>query len=160
LLVIISLDPEFSIDLQLIGGVIILQTLPALVLGLYRTLAHRWALLAGWAVGMIVGLLMLYDTPNAATGKEHFGGAQYAFSNIGIDSEVIIYTGFVALAVNLLVVVVGSPLLRALGAPDGRDETRPDDYLVEAGDPGVRTEPATEEQEARALREREKVGAR
>lgn len=28
---IISLDPQFSIDLRLIGGVIILQTLPALV---------------------------------------------------------------------------------------------------------------------------------
>ena len=51
LLVVLALDPQFSIDLQLIGGVIILQTLPALVLGLWRTFAHRWALLAGWAVG-------------------------------------------------------------------------------------------------------------
>ena len=48
LLVVLALDPQFSIDLQLIGGVIILQTLPALVLGLWRTFVHRWALLAGW----------------------------------------------------------------------------------------------------------------
>ena len=35
LVAILALDPQFSIDLQLIGGVIILQTLPAVALGLY-----------------------------------------------------------------------------------------------------------------------------
>jgi solute:Na+ symporter, SSS family len=155
LLVVISLDPEFSIDLQLIGGVIILQTLPALVLGLWKTIAHRYALLAGWAVGLILGMLMLYDTPNPAQGKEHFGGASYALNLAGINSDVTIYTGFVALAANLLVVVIGSWLLRRLGVPDGKDETEPDDYVVEAGDPGVRPMPSTEEQEAR-----QPVGAR
>src|SRR5262249_55539387 len=50
--VILVLDPQFSIDLQLIGGVIILQTLPALALGLYTRWFHRWALLAGWVVGL------------------------------------------------------------------------------------------------------------
>ena len=112
LLVVLALDPQFSIDLQLIGGVIILQTLPAIVLGLWRTIAHRWALLAGWAVGLPSGLLMLYDTPNPATGHEHFGGAQYALSNFGLDTDVTIYTGFVALGLNLIVVVVGSLVLR------------------------------------------------
>ena len=34
-MVILALDPQFSIDLQLIGGVIILKTLPAIVIGLY-----------------------------------------------------------------------------------------------------------------------------
>ncbi|MEN3356419.1 MAG: solute:Na+ symporter, family, partial [Mycobacteriales bacterium] len=43
--VILVLDPQFSIDLQLIGGVIILQTLPALVLSLYTRWFHRSALL-------------------------------------------------------------------------------------------------------------------
>src|SRR3954466_1100350 len=46
--VILALDPQFSIDLQLIGGVIILQTLPALVFGLYVRFYHAWGLLAGW----------------------------------------------------------------------------------------------------------------
>jgi SSS family solute:Na+ symporter len=138
LLVVISLDPEFSIDLQLIGGVIILQTLPPLVLGLWRTFAHRWALLAGWAAGLIIGMLMLYDTPNVAQGKEHFGGSSYSLSYIGIDSDVTIYTGFVALAVNLLVVIVGTFALRAAGAPEGSDETEPRDYEAERGHTGVR----------------------
>jgi solute:Na+ symporter, SSS family len=41
-LVIIAIDPQFSIDLQLIGGVIVLQTLPSIVLGLYTRWFHRW----------------------------------------------------------------------------------------------------------------------
>ncbi len=151
LLVVLALDPQFSIDLQLIGGVIIVQTLPPLVLGLWRTFVHRWALLAGWAIGLAGGMLMLYDTPNPATGQEHFGGAQYALSNFGFDTEVTVYTGILALGLNLLVVVVGSLIARAMGAPPGEDLTEPGDYEVEVGDPGVESLPdALEQEKARA----------
>ena len=87
-IVILLLDPQFSIDLQLIGGVIILQTLPAIVFGLYSRFFHAWGLLAGWAAGLAAGMYMLYDTPNPTTGKAHFGGPQYALSKLGIDTEV------------------------------------------------------------------------
>jgi solute:Na+ symporter, SSS family len=149
LLVVLSLDPQFSIDLQLIGGVIILQTLPPIVLGLWRTMVHRWALLAGWAVGLISGLWMLYDTPNPTTGHEHFGGAQYALSKLpGFgDTEVTVYTGIIALAANLIVVVVGSFVLKALKVPAGEDTTRPEDYETDWGEPGVEPLPATPDQE-------------
>ena len=150
LLVVLALDPQFSIDLQLIGGVIILQTLPALVLGLWRTIAHRWALLAGWAAGLIAGLLMVYDTPNPAQDKEHFGGAQYALSNFGFETDVTLYTGIIALALNLIIVVVGSFVLRAMGVPEGENVTRVEDYEVEADDPEVRPLPGTPAQEEAA----------
>jgi SSS family solute:Na+ symporter len=149
-LVIIGLDPQFSIDLQLIGGVIVLQTLPAIVLGLYTRWFHRWALLAGWAAGLVSGMVMLYDTPNPLTHKQHFGGAQYALSKLGFDSKVTVYTGVIALALNLVVAAVGTLVLRAARAPDGQDVTEPGDYRVEAGDPGVDPLPASAEQEARA----------
>jgi SSS family solute:Na+ symporter len=136
-LVILGLDPQFSIDLQLIGGVIILQTLPAIVLGLYTSWFHRWALLAGWAVGLGSGLLMLYDTPNPLREKEHFGGPLYPLSKLGIDSDSVIYTGLIAVLANLAVVVVGSFVLRAVKAPAGVDSTHETDYHVEAGDPQV-----------------------
>jgi SSS family solute:Na+ symporter len=151
LLVVIAIDPQFSIDLQLIGGVIILQTLPALVLGLWRTFAHRWALLVGWAAGLGAGLVMLYDTPNPATGKEHFGGAQYALSKFGFDTKVTLYTGIIAIGLNLLIVVVGSVVLRALKVPAGEDVTRSEDFEVEAGDPGLRPLPGTPAQEEEAV---------
>jgi SSS family solute:Na+ symporter len=149
-LVIIAIDPQFSIDLQLIGGVIVLQTLPAIVLGLYTRWFHRWALLAGWAAGLVAGAVMLYDTPNTMTGKQHFGGAQYALSKLGFDSKVTVYTGIIALTLNLVVALVGTVVLRAVRAPAGADATHPGDYHVEAGDPGVGPVPVSVGQQAPA----------
>src|SRR5213076_2845287 len=79
-LVILLLDPQFSIDLQLIGGVVILQTLPAVAIGLYTRWFHRIGLIAGWAAGMLLGLWMLYQIPNAATKHAHFGGSAFPLS--------------------------------------------------------------------------------
>jgi SSS family solute:Na+ symporter len=145
--VILLLDPQFSIDLQLIGGVIILQTLPAMVLGLYTRWFHRWALLAGWAVGLLAGVWMLYITPavNVGTGQRirpHFGGAQFALSHWGFDTKTTIYTGLVAVALNLLVAAALTPVFRAQGAAGGEDQTREDDYHADAGEPGVEPLPA------------------
>jgi solute:Na+ symporter, SSS family len=149
---ILVLDPQFSIDLQLIGGVIILQTLPPIVIGLYSRWCHGWALLAGWLVGLIAGLYMVYDTPNPATGKTHFGGSSYALSNFGFDTKVAVYTGILALIANLIVVIVGTVLLRAFNAPERPDATRAQDYEVEAGEPGVEPLPATATEEEIATR--------
>src|SRR5919107_568335 len=60
---ILFIDPQFSIDLQLIGGVIILQTLPAVALGLYTRWLHRGGLIAGWVAGMAAGIMMPYNIP-------------------------------------------------------------------------------------------------
>jgi SSS family solute:Na+ symporter len=150
LLVVLALNPQFSIDLQLIGGVLILQTLPALVLGLWRTYAHRWALLAGWLAGMVTGLLMLYNTASPATAttpKAHFGGPTFKLSQIGFDTKLTVYTGILALIVNLAVVVVGSLVLRAVRAPDGEDVTRPEDYEFEIDEAAVRPLPGAPDQE-------------
>src|SRR5215472_2712812 len=58
-LAFIVLAPQkYAIQLQLLGGVWILQTFPAIVVGLYSRWLHRWGLLAGWAVGMTVGTWM------------------------------------------------------------------------------------------------------
>jgi solute:Na+ symporter, SSS family len=140
--VILALDPQFSIDLQLIGGVIILQTLPSLVIGLYTAWFHRIGLLAGWATGLGVGLWMLYVTDNPLTGKEHFAGALFKWSKLGLESDSTIYTGLVALAVNLAVATVVTVVVRALGVRTGDDATTEEDFHVEAGDPDVRTMPA------------------
>jgi len=145
IVVILVLDPQFSIDLQLIGGVIIVQTLPAVAIGLYTRALHAWGLIAGWAVGMTAGFYMLYDTPNAVTGRAHFGGAQYALSNFGIDTKTTVYTGVIALALNLIVAIVVSVFVRGRTL---EDRTSPDDYEVEAGEPGVRDLPATPDETA------------
>ncbi|MEU8123006.1 sodium:solute symporter, partial [Spirillospora sp. NPDC049024] len=135
---ILALDPQFSIDLQLIGGVIILQTLPAVGLGLLTRWFHRGALIAGWAAGMTAGLWMLYQIPNPAKGKEHFGGSAYPLSDLGLDTKMAIYTGMLALAVNVVVAIAGTLVCRAAKLADGEDATRAADYLADEGDPKVK----------------------
>jgi SSS family solute:Na+ symporter len=149
LLAILALDVQYALDLQLIGGVLILQILPAVLFLLYGRWFHRWALLAGLLVGLASGLWMLYVTPAAAGGKKHFGATQWAFSHLGFDTKTTIYPGIAALVLNVLVAVVLTALFRATKAPYGVDTTAEADYHVEAGDPGVITEPLTADQEAR-----------
>jgi len=134
---ILLLDPQFSIDLQLIGGVVILQTLPSVALGLITRWFHRGGLIAGWAAGMAAGIWMLYRIPNPTTKKEHFGGSAYPLNDIGLDTKMTVYVGVIALAVNLVVAVAVTLVLKATKTADGVDATRTDDYLADEGDPKV-----------------------
>ena len=145
LVAILALDPQFSIDLQLIGGVIIAQTLPSVGLGLLTGWFHRGALVAGWVAGMLTGLWTLWTIPavtygaNGATTvtKAHFGGSAFKLSELGFDTKLTIWAGIVALAANLLVAIIGTFVLRAMNVEDGQDETRLGDYFADRGDPRV-----------------------
>ena len=133
---VLLLDPEFSVDLQLIGGVIILQTIPAGFIGLMTNWFHRWALAAGLGAGLAVGVVMLYRIPQlgptGAVVRQHFGGA---IDDVG---GVSVYVGLVALAVNLVVAVIGTVALKIVRAPAGIDSTRPRDYTADVDDPFVK----------------------
>ncbi|MCA1656639.1 MAG: sodium:solute symporter, partial [Actinobacteria bacterium] len=118
LVIIVTLPTKYAIELQLLGGVWILQTLPAIVVGLYSRWLHRWALVAGWAVGMTVGTLMAASQDFAPT---------YPLELLG--TKINAYTGVFALAANLVVTLVLTLVLRAgAGVPDDGDETQPKDY--------------------------------
>ncbi len=139
-LFVLAIDPQFSIDLQLIGGVIILQTLPAVAIALYTRWLHRWALVAGWVVGMGYGLYLLWIIPNPANGRLHFGGSALTLDKLTLlgwhpfaGSAVQVYVGFVALVVNLVVAVVVTLVLRARHIGEGVDATHPADYHADEG---------------------------
>jgi SSS family solute:Na+ symporter len=142
---ILLIDPQFSIDLQLIGGVIILQTLPSVAIGLYTRWLHRGALIAGWAVGMAAGIAMLYNVPRIGPGgvvvRPHWGGSNFSLGKLGFDTTYTVYAGFLALLVNLLVTVVLTFVLRAMKVDDGVDGTAENDYTAEREDPSVRDLP-------------------
>ena len=53
LLVIFFMPTKFALDLQLLGGVWMIQIFPAMIFGLYTRWFGGAALLVGWAVGMI-----------------------------------------------------------------------------------------------------------
>ncbi|SDY01143.1 solute:Na+ symporter, SSS family [Micromonospora pattaloongensis] len=141
-LVIVALNTQFAIDLQLIGGVLIMQTLPAVALGLYTNWFHRTALMSGLLTGLVVGILMLYQIPrygaDGAVLRPHFGGSAWPLSNLGLDTKSSIYVGIVALSVNLIVTAALTPVLRRAGVPDGRDITDERDYVADEGDPRVK----------------------
>jgi SSS family solute:Na+ symporter len=115
---ILSGETKFAIDLQLLGGVWIIQTFPAVVLGLYRTRFNSWALLAGWAVGMAVGTWLAYSS---GTPKPVYPVA------IG-DTTYSVYIGILAGGLNFGVTVVLSFILRAMGGAENKDQTVAGDY--------------------------------
>ena len=55
LAVIFFMPTQFALDLQLLGGVWMVQIFPAMIFGLYTRWFSGWALLVGWAAGMVVG---------------------------------------------------------------------------------------------------------
>jgi len=132
LIFVLTLDKQNAINFQLLGGVWILQTFPAIVFSLYTRWFHKWALLAGWAVSMVYGTWAAYDVVNPTTGK-HFGGSLAEIPGLG-EMGYIAMTAFV---VNLVIAVGLSAALNASRVPNGSDETTPGDYFADAGDPRV-----------------------
>ncbi|MGI8679032.1 MAG: monocarboxylate uptake permease MctP [Jatrophihabitans sp.] len=150
LLFVLGLDKQNAINMQLLGGVWILQTLVAIVAGLYTRWFHRWALLAGWAAGMVYGTIEAYlqQAPAAVTklvggkpvttvhGTRHFASsiAEFPFTNTKL------YIGATALVINVVLAVLLTLVLRAARVPEGTDGTEPADYWSDRASPTVVTE--------------------
>jgi SSS family solute:Na+ symporter len=135
----LELNKTFSINLQLLGGIWILQTFPAVVIGLYTRWFHRAALIFGWLAGMAYGTIQAYRTPGG--GQAHFGGS--AAPLFGHTT----YIAITALLLNLAVAAVLSVVFKGFGLMDGYDETRPADYTA---DPVPAPTPARARARARA----------
>jgi solute:Na+ symporter, SSS family len=105
LVFILFVPTKYAIQLQLLGGIWIIQTLPAVMLGAYTRWFNSWALLAGWAVGTFAGTAMAISTKLTPTFPLAIGG--YTFPG---------YTAVYTVIVNLLVVVVLTPLFNSMGA--------------------------------------------
>ncbi len=130
LVFVLTLDKQNAINFQLLGGIWILQTFPAIVYGLYTRWFHGWALLAGWVIGMVYGTVAAYNVVNPVTGN-HFGGSVAMIPVIGELG----YIALTAFALNTLVAVIGTAMLHAVKIPNGRDETIAQDYFADEGDP-------------------------
>ncbi len=117
LVFVLGLDTQNSINLQLLGGVWIMQTFPAVALGLWRPRLHRRALLAGWLVGMVYGTWQAYEQHSPLA--HHFGGSLATVPGLGRTG----YIAVTAFALNLAIAVVGTVLLRLGGVANGPDET-------------------------------------
>jgi SSS family solute:Na+ symporter len=95
LVFILFMPTKFALDLQLLGGVWILQTFPSVVFGLFFRWFGARALLAGWAAGIIGGSWLAFSDGIKPVHTLNFGGDSFT-----------LYTGLLALALNIVVAVV------------------------------------------------------
>jgi SSS family solute:Na+ symporter len=116
LVFILFVPSKYAIYLQLLGGIWIIQTLPSVMLGVYTRWFNDWALLIGWAAGIVAGTAMfiaanLTPTYTLAVGSFTFPG----------------YSALYSVIINLVVTVILTPLLNLLTA-ESRDETAVAEY--------------------------------
>lgn len=132
LIFVIAMDQSAAINMQLLGGIWILQTFPAIVAGLYTRWFHRWALFAGWAAGIAWGTWAAYSVVNPVT-HAHFGGSVAVFPFTGTP----VYIAVSAFVLNAVVAVVLTLIFRAARLRSGTDITRVSDYGADEQDPKV-----------------------
>ncbi|HEY4073848.1 MAG TPA: sodium:solute symporter family protein [Herbaspirillum sp.] len=105
LVFILFVPTKFALDLQLLGGLWILQTFPSVVFGLFFRWFRAPALLAGWAAGLAGGSYLVYADGVKPVHTMLIGGDSYT-----------IYTGLIALALNIVVACIIQLLLGKRGA--------------------------------------------
>ncbi|HYK53091.1 MAG TPA: sodium:solute symporter, partial [Candidatus Eremiobacteraceae bacterium] len=123
LLAVLLLPAQYSLYYQLFAGALILQTFPAIVIGLYTRWFHRVALFSGWAVSVVLAIWMIVANNFASTFPLTIAG-----------TTVVAYGALWAFAANIIISVVGTFILDAMKIPRGTDHTSPADYEEEAGD--------------------------
>ena len=119
LVFIFALDLPYALQLQLLGGVWIIQIAPAVIGGLYTRFFNGWALLLGWAAGTGLGTWM------ASTSS--FKSAIYPIPLFGTTFPC--YIALSSVAVNLVVVLVLSVVLNAVASDQHNDATVAADYI-------------------------------
>jgi SSS family solute:Na+ symporter len=95
LVFVLFVPTAFAINLQLLGGVWIVQTFPAIVFGLFGRWFRAPALIAGWAAGIVSGSWLVFADGFSPVHTLALGDASYA-----------VYSGLLALALNIVVATV------------------------------------------------------
>jgi solute:Na+ symporter, SSS family len=117
LVFIVLIPVQYAINLQLLGGMWIIQTLPAVIISLYTRWFHPTALFIGWLVGVVTATwlaAMQGFTPITAISI-----AGYALPA---------YTALATLVLNFAVAIMLTPIFNVIGAERGQDETSAEQY--------------------------------
>ncbi|HXT05660.1 MAG TPA: sodium:solute symporter family protein [Roseiarcus sp.] len=124
LMVIFFMPTRFALDLQLLGGVWMIQIFPALVFGLFTRWFSGWALFLGWLAGIGVGTALSW-TPKAWVPVHKLAWDVPWLGHIDSGLGFASYNGLTSLLLNVVVAALFSLVLRSKAA----DQTRPEDYL-------------------------------
>jgi SSS family solute:Na+ symporter len=110
---VLFVPTDYAVYLQLLGGIWIIQTLPAVMIGVFTRWLNAWALLIGWAAGIATGTLMAVASHLTPTYPLHLFG----FTLPG-------YTAFYTVILNIVVSAALTPLFNALDTrSQGVEET-------------------------------------
>jgi len=121
LVFVIAIPLQYVVQFQLLGGIWVVQTFPAVALSLFaRRWLTGWGLFIGWLVGLLTGTWMV-----ASLG---FTASVYPLHLFGIT--IPCYIAFASGLLNLVVALVLTPLFR--NAEAGADETELADYAAPA----------------------------
>jgi solute:Na+ symporter, SSS family len=105
LVFILFVPTQYAIQLQLLGGIWIIQTLPPVMLGAYTRWFNSWAMLVGWAVGTFAGTWMAISVKLTNTFPLHVG--DHTFPG---------YSAVYSVLLNLVVAIVLTPIFNAMAA--------------------------------------------
>ena len=119
LIFIVFVPTQYAIQLQLLGGIWIIQTAPSVILGAYTRWFDSWALVVGWAVGTLVGTWMAVAVNFASVYPLTIGG-------FGLPGYSALYT----VILNLAIATALTPVFRAIAAGHPVDETVEADYVA------------------------------
>ncbi|MBW9141676.1 MAG: sodium:solute symporter, partial [Candidatus Aramenus sp.] len=100
---------SYAIQLQLLGGIIVSQTLPAVFLALFTEKLEPKSTLAGWAGGIITAVGLAYYRNFVQLHQTAFTTSLYPLFGQ------FLYMALIALGVNLAITLVGSAIAYALG---------------------------------------------
>jgi SSS family solute:Na+ symporter len=117
---VLALKSSYAIELQLLGGIWICQTVPAVLVALFTRALHPVALLIGWACGIAAGTAMAWSLG--------LKSSIYVLHIFGV--AVPCYAALSALALNLGVAIILSILFNALTRAPRADETIASDYVA------------------------------
>jgi SSS family solute:Na+ symporter len=108
---------QYAIQMQLLGGVWIIQTLPTVMFGLFTRWLNSWALLFGWIVGIGLGTWMAYSVNFAPV-----------FPIRLLGTTIPCYIALSSLVANIIVAVVLSAFFNAVASDRHKDVTVAEDY--------------------------------
>jgi solute:Na+ symporter, SSS family len=116
---ILVLPLTYAVQLQLLGGMWIIQTFPSIVFSVFTRFFNGWALLIGWAVGIVSATWL--------AALNHFTGSIWAFHVLGYTLPS--YIALATVIVNAVVAAVLSLLFNAVASDRAGDETSVADYV-------------------------------
>ncbi|MGE4483058.1 monocarboxylate uptake permease MctP [Acidocella sp.] len=114
---IVAIPTKFAVQLQLLGGMWVIQTFPAIVFSVFTRFFNGWALLIGWLTGIISATWLVAENSFGATWVFHIFG--YTVPS---------YIALATVLLNMIVATVLSFPLNGIANDRHKDETQAADY--------------------------------